>query len=343
MPRKGLGKDDEMKLMVHCAQLYYDQKQELSQADVARKLGINATKVSRLLRQAQSEGIVKVAIDPPRIQSLELGLMDTYGLKDAVVVPSGEGRAHDAVGKAAAEYFTRIAQNDVSIGLAPGYSVQRMIEFLLLLPFSGHRLYPMAAESTAMLRHFYPTQLAALMMTKYRDESQVSAYTYRIPNRPDSPDRQAEYASFLESIVADPSFRDLLDEARHTDIVLAGIGAVDRPDPAQAAFYETYDLTSEKLQKGGAVGMINYHFFDPEGNILTSREVPSLEPMETSMVRIDLEDFRRAAQSFGRSVVALAGASYKIEAVRAALKGQFLNVLIADVNVAEGLLKLDRN
>jgi deoxyribonucleoside regulator len=324
--------------MVHCAQLYYDQTEELSQAEVAGRLGINPTKVSRLLRQAQAEGIVKVAIDPPRLQRLELELMDTFGLKDAVVVPSGEGRTHDAVGKAAAEYFVRIAQDDVSIGLSPGFSIQRMIEYLEPLSFVDHRLYPLSAESTAQLRHFYPTQLAALMMTKYKDDTRVKAYACRIPNRPDHPRELPRYRAFLSSVVKDPAFKKLLDEARSADIILTGIGAVDQPDPALAAYLEDYDLTSENCRAKGAVGMINYHLFDAEGRILTSQDFPELEQMESSMVRVDLQDFRQAAKSFGRSVIALAGATYKVEAVRAALKGRFFNVLITDINVAEGLL-----
>ena len=324
--------------MVRCAQLYYDQSQELSQADVASRLGINPTKVSRLLRQAMTEGIVKVAIDPPRLQRLELELMDAYGLKDAVVVPSGEGRAYDAVGKAGAEYFGRVVQDNMSIGLAPGFSIQRMIEYLELLAFKGHRLFPLAAESTPLLRHFYPTQLAALMMTKYRDQSQVSAYTYRIPNRPDKAEELSKYGSFLKSLTRGTAFTGLLDQSRSADLILTGVGAVANPDPALAAFFEAYDLTPAKCLDLGAVGMMNYHLFDREGRILTARDYPELSAMESSMVRIDLDDFTKAAKSFGRLVIALAGASYKIEPVKAALRGRFFNVLVTDVNLAEGLL-----
>lgn len=339
MTRRVLIRDEEVKLMVHCAQLYYDQTQELSQADVAARLGINPTKVSRLLHQAQMEGIIKVAIDPPRLQRLELELMDTFDLKEVVVVPSGEDRAYDAVGKAAAEYFIRAAQDDISIGLAPGFSIQRMIEYLQHLPFNGHRLYPMAAESTAILRHFYPTQLAALMMTKYRRESGVEAYTYRIPNRPDEPGKWADYKSFLNNLIKDKAFVGLLEKAGKTDIILSGIGAVAHPDPALAAFFEAYDLSSEKCGNMGAVGMMNYHFFDSQGKIITAKDCPELEPMESSVVRIGLDEFSRAAKSFGRLVIALAGGSHKTAAVRAALRGRFFNVLITDINVAEGLLK----
>ncbi|MBW1712577.1 MAG: hypothetical protein JRJ59_05485 [Deltaproteobacteria bacterium] len=339
MVRRTLARDEEVKLMVRCAQLYYDQAHEISQAEVASQLGINATKVSRLLRQAQIEGIVKVAIDPPRLQRLELQLMDAFGLKDVVVVPSDEGRTHEAVGQAAAEYFVRAAQDDISIGLAPGYSVQRMIEHLHLLPFSGHKLYPLAAESTSILRHFYPTQLAALMMTKYKDDSQVSAFTYRIPNKPHNDDDLPKYRSFLKSIAQDEAFSRLLEKARAADVLLMGVGAVSRPDHSLKAFFEAYNLSPKELLAQGAVGVINYHFYDREGRTLTSSDCPALKDIESSMVRIDLDSFRRAVKAFGRSLIALAGGTYKIEAVRAALKGRFFNILITDVNLAEGLLK----
>ncbi len=343
MARRALSRDEEIKLMVRCAQLYYDKNKELSQAEVASRLNINPTKVSRLLRQAQNEGIVKVAIDPPRLQRLELQLTDVFGLKDAVVVPSGEQRAHDAVGKAAAEYFMRVAQDDIAIGLAPGYSIQRMIEHLDYLPFVKHKLYPLSAESTATLRHFYPTQLASLMMTKYADSSQVSAYVYRIPNRPEHKNELKAYRSLVASLVKDSAFARLLERALAAEIFLTGIGAVKKPDPALAAFFENYNLSAEELAAKGAVGMINYHFYDHQGRVLTSRDYPALRAIDSSMIRVSLEHFVQAAKTFGRSVIALAGGSYKVEAVRAALKGRFFNVLISDVNVAEGLLAETRN
>jgi len=324
--------------MVRCAQLYYDRDQELSQAEVAARLNINPTKVSRLLRQAQTEGVVRVTIEPPRLQRLELELMDAFGLKDAVVVPSGDAKAHDAVGQAGADYFVRIAQDDISIGLAPGYSVQRLIDFLDLLPFTKHRLFPLSTESTSVVRHFYPTQLAGLMMTKYQQESGVSAYTYRIPTRPESKERLDKYRTFLDLILQDGLFQRIVDQARSADVFLMGVGALNQPDPALEAFLESYDLSIEELVSCGAVGMINYQFFDEEGRILTSANCPPLKALEGSMICVPLEGFQQAAKAFGRSIIALAGASYKLQSVRAALKGRFFNVLVTDVNLAEGLL-----
>ena len=338
MSRRTLTRDEEIKLMVHCAQLYYNRDHEFSQAEVADALGINPTKVSRILRQAQNEGIVEVSIHPPRIQQLELKLMDAYSLKEAVVVPSGDIHAHDAVGKAAAEYFTRATQDNISIGLAPGYSIQKMIDYLEILPFSGHKLYPLATESTSVLRHFYPTQLASLMLTKYKDDSKVSAYTYRIPSKPADDDKLDHYRDFLDFILDDSSFKNLMNEAAQADIMLMGIGSLKKPDPALNAFLKSIGISAKELLNEGAVGMINYQFFDAEGRVLTSNDIPAITRSEASLISIPLSEFSKAARTFGRSIIGLAGASYKIEAIKAALKGRFFNILITDVNVAEGLL-----
>lgn len=324
--------------MVRCAQLYYDTDLELSQAEVAKRLGVNPTRVSRLLRQAQLDGIVQISINYPRLQGLELALVNEYDLREAIVVPSGDHGVYEAVGQAAAQYFIRIAQNDLSIGLAPGYSIQRMLECLDQLTFTGHRIYPLAAESTSQIRFFYPTQLASLLMTKYQPDSGVAAYAYRIPTRPSNEADWASYRVRLNAITNDPGFKDLVSQAGRADICLMGVGDLGQPGPAMKAFGQSYELDMADLRAKGAVGMINYQFYDADGRILTSREVPSLSSVEGSMVCIPLTEFRDAAKRFGRSLIAVAGGGYKSVAVSGALRGGFFNVLITDVDVAENLL-----
>ncbi len=324
--------------MVRCAQLYYNQDRELSQAEVADKLEINPTKVSRLLREAQSEGIVRVEIIPPRLQRLELELMDAFGLRDAVVVPSGDVGAYEAIGQAAAEYFTRIAQDNISVGLGPGFTIQKMIEYLRALPFTGHRLYPLSSESTSVISHFYPSQLANLMMTKYKDVGRVSAYAYRIPTRPADEHDLPAYRAFMDFLFKDQAFTRLMDQARAADIMILGVGAADHPGPALSAFFKSYHLDPVELMNRGVVGMINYQFLDAEGRLLTAKEIPDLGIIEASLVRISLDDVKKAARTFGRSIIGIAGGSFKTKALRAALRGGYINVIITDVNVAEKLL-----
>src|SRR5437870_13868111 len=74
----------ELRLMVQCLELYY--RQGRSQKDIAVALGVSAATVSRLLKRAMDEGLVRVELDLPRTPELETALAERFGLRDAVVV-----------------------------------------------------------------------------------------------------------------------------------------------------------------------------------------------------------------------------------------------------------------
>src|SRR5256712_7420805 len=83
----------ELRLMVQCLELYY--RQGRSQKDIAVALGVSAATVSRLLKRAMDEGLVRVELDLPRTEDLETALVQTYGLREAGVASLGSG-AHRA-------------------------------------------------------------------------------------------------------------------------------------------------------------------------------------------------------------------------------------------------------
>src|SRR5258708_34108953 len=79
----------ETRQMVQCLELYY--KQGRSQKDIAVALGVSAATVSRLLKRAMDDGLVRVELDLPRTEELETGLVQTYGLRGAGVGAAGGG------------------------------------------------------------------------------------------------------------------------------------------------------------------------------------------------------------------------------------------------------------
>ena len=52
---------DDIRLIVKIAQLYYEQ--DMTQAQIARELGIYRTTISRLLKRGRDQGIVTIAIN----------------------------------------------------------------------------------------------------------------------------------------------------------------------------------------------------------------------------------------------------------------------------------------
>jgi DNA-binding transcriptional regulator LsrR (DeoR family) len=82
-----------------------------------------------------------------------------------------------------------------------------------------------------------------------------------------------------------------------------------------------------QLSRRGAVGDICLRFFDAAG-----------QPVSTSLndrvISMELDTLRRVAR-----VVGIAGGRRKTAAIRGALAGRWINVLITDRNTAERLLK----
>src|SRR5438094_1542529 len=146
----------ELRLMVQCLELYY--RQGRSQKDIAVALGVSAATVSRLLKRAMDEGLVRVELDLPRTEELESGLVQTYGLREAVVVASGgRGDLRAELGAAAAAYFEKIAENGMRVGLSCGFTLYHTIHSLRERRFRDLALYPSSGESTLTLVDIFST------------------------------------------------------------------------------------------------------------------------------------------------------------------------------------------
>jgi deoxyribonucleoside regulator len=119
----------ELRQMVQCLELYY--RQGRSQKDIAVTLGVSAATVSRLLKRALSEGLVRVELDLPRTEHLETALTQTFGLREAVVVAAGgRGDLKAELGVAAAAYFEKIARHGMTVGVSCGFTLYETIRAL---------------------------------------------------------------------------------------------------------------------------------------------------------------------------------------------------------------------
>ncbi|OWK18868.1 hypothetical protein AJ88_03010 [Mesorhizobium amorphae CCBAU 01583] len=72
--------------MLHTvAKLHYEA--EMSQVDIARRLGVSTATISRLLQRARAEGIVRIEVlDIVTPEAVTAQLIEGLGLRDAAVV-----------------------------------------------------------------------------------------------------------------------------------------------------------------------------------------------------------------------------------------------------------------
>jgi deoxyribonucleoside regulator len=323
----------ETKEMVRCVQLYFRHQKQ--QREIAQQLGISASKVSRLLKRAYEEGIVRVHINLPAIPRLAAALIDQYGLRDVVVIPAGEASdVKEDLGIAAARYFEKIAGDGVKVGLSCGYTLYYMIKHLREGLIKDLKIYPLSAESTLRLVDLFPNTLVGMMAAKYRPDVTAYALHAQLIGPLEEIERQRQV------LLSRPEIRKIYEEAHEVDVAMVGIGAVGPETPGFCSIAEYYGVSPQKLKAMKVVGEINYQPFDGRGYLVKQA---ALENLTKRVIAVSADRLREMTRQYGKLVIAVAGGCYKLEAIRGALRGKLCNVLITDEGVAQGLVRESRS
>ena len=314
---------DFKRILVKAARLYYEQ--DLNQAQIADRLRLSRQKVQRILRQAREEGVVQIAIAPIAGTSVRPGeaLEDRFGLAEAIVV---ETTAYDnqavvarEVGSAAAEYLLRVVRPNDKIVLSWGNSVLGMVN---ALPFSsGIHTHGLAViQGLGGLgdptHEIHATQIVTRAARALRGQAIL------LPAPAVAASRAAQDAYY-----SDPYVAKILAMARMADLAFVGIGSAGAESIMVPEFWNIMTpATLSGLVEKGAVGSLNLRYFGAEGRAVRSE-------FDDSIVGLTTDELRKIFR-----VVGIAGGAAKLQAIRAALVGMLINVLVTDDATARRLL-----
>jgi lsr operon transcriptional repressor len=307
--------EDDDELLVRVAWYYY--KDNLTQAAIAERLNVSRATAARLLERARTRGIVKTDISTRALAAFQLSgqVKERYGLVDVLVVP---GLAADTptevtnirVAQAGAQYLRTHLRRGTVLGVGWGDTVVRTLIALNREALDGVRLATLTGGIEAYLR-----ALAAGSTNGVLDRIDIIP----APLLASSPHIAAALRS--ESAV-----RTVMDLARKADVTLIGVGGA-LPD-ASALHHGL--VTIRQLQSylaKGAIGDILGEWYDDRGEVLAI----DLQPIRIGLPISALRDMTR--------VVAVAGGLAKAPAIRGALHGGYLDVLITTEDVAVALLE----
>jgi len=326
---KDLAAKLELRQMAQAVLLHY--REDRQQKEIAKALGVSHSKVSRMLKRAITEGLIRVEITLPKNPRLEAVLVERYGLRDAVVITGGEGRGvKENLGAAAARYFERVATNGVSVGISCGFTLYWTIHHLREGRLRDLELYPLSAEATLKLVDLFPNTLVGMMAAKYRPHVTAYALPVQLIGPMNGVIRERR------RLLRNPEIRRIFNRAQNVDIALVGIGMIGEETAGFCSLAESYGVSPRRLTALGVVGEINYQPFDRRGRIVDRRELRNLT---SRVLAVSAEELRGLSQRYGRHVIAVAGGKGKLPAIRGAMAGRFANVLITDEATALGLVE----
>lgn len=285
-----------------------------TQDEIAAAMGISRQSAQRLVSLAVSERLVKVRLDHPIAQCLELAerLKAKYGLKFCEIVPSDPMNYSAAVGIAEAgaaeiERWLR-SPEPIVMAIGTGRTLKSAVDQLPKMSCPTHKI-------VSLTGNIGPDGSAAYYNVIFSMAEQVQArhFPMLLPVYVSS-------ESEREVLHQQPMIRNSMSLAREADVVFVGIGGVGLDAPLFVDGFVSRD-EMEKLVADGAIGEICGWLFDENG-VLVKNAINA----RVSSVPI----------AHGKSVpvTALAMGTHKHKAIRAALRSHLVNGVITDESAA---------
>lgn len=295
---------------------YYYYKAGLTQEVIAKRMKMSRQRVNRIVSACVDLGIVKITIEDLDKCNLELEtkLEQKYHLNEVRIVDNiVEERMIQELGIAAGNYLKSIMQEKDIIGVTRGRTTAAMVDYWI--PSSS-----------------YPKDITVTQLIGNGKESDshmgVDKIVYRLAEKIRAKE-SILYAPVIvhseglkESFVNDPYYVGAYEVVKNCTIAVVGIGTAHSQWKHMVSLYDRNDDEQVKWAADVA-GEVCTHFFDKEGN-----EV--LPPFKNRIISITLDDYKKIPVRIG-----VAGGKEKVEAIRAALKGEYINVLITDFQTAE--------
>jgi DNA-binding transcriptional regulator LsrR (DeoR family) len=310
---------DELRLMSKVARMYHQQG--LTQTQIMQRLNIHQSTVSRVLQRARREGIIRVVVSAPTgtHPELEEELEHRFSLDDAIVVDTTEAEEQIVRDLGAATAF--LLENTLRPSDVIGISCWSAA--LLAMVNAMHPSQRASDSRVVQILGGVGSPGAAMHATNVTRKlaSLISAEVTFLP----APGVVGS-AEARQVLLKDPYVQEALRLFPSVTVALVGIGAVEPSNMLAASGNVFPERELRKLRSRGAVGDICLRFFDERGQ-------PVVTPLDELVISMDLAQLRRVPR-----VIAVAGGSRKTAALRGALAGGWVNVVVTDRAMAERLL-----
>ncbi len=288
-----------------------------TKSEIAAELGISRFKVARLLDVARRDGIVRIEIDSvPGIDlTLSQELAVAMGIRSAVVVRATDGPeefARSQMGRAAAMTLAEALEESDTLGVSWGRTLHAMVGHLPRLP-----MCPVV-------------QLVGSVPTL-----ELNVNSMELVRRVAERTGGAVYPLHVPLLVDAPEIADRLRTEPHVARTLAMFGSVTRAIVGIGAWSDGGSTVRASLSRADAEAIDGAHavadicsiVLDAQGEEVHAAGLPD------RCISIRARELRSVPD-----VVAVAGGTAKVAAIRAALRSGLVHRLVTNEEAARLLL-----
>ena len=287
-----------------------------SKSEIAADLSISRFKVARILEQARASGLVRIELDYQGEINLDLSsrLSSAYGLRHCVVIESAEDdlvllRRH--VGRAAAELLSEIVTADDVLGVAWGRSLMAMRSAL-----DRVAACPVVQLTGALSRPDAEDSAVELVRDVARISGGPASFFYAPMIVPD--------AATAQALKTQPEVARAYSRFPDVTKALVGLGSWEKGQSTVADALSDGERREHYLAgvRAETCGLQ----FGADGN-------PVVTSLTERLIGIDAARLRAVPD-----VIAIVYGTAKAGAVRAAVRGGYVNSLVTHTAIAHALM-----
>jgi deoxyribonucleoside regulator len=341
--------------MLEVARLFY--KDEWAKQDIAKKMGIDARTVTAVLKRARETGMVQILIreraensdleDQLRKKFPHLKRVLTLPTLGPIKTPEQHAELVRRFGVLAAEYFEELMSQQrgpVHLAVSGGVSVLEAMNAIAEKPRPNLFIHVTALVGYGILHktasHSIPAINAGILWAK----------SGRLPGNHLSYATVPPLPTDLNQLAEIPSIKAVLNEMEKVNVVFAGLGMV-KPDKASPQFRNQLTMTAllqpkdrHNLARAKAEADFSYCLITRDGDPVMDPDSDSDPPKPLQYflsgghgtAQSGINFYKRLVAS-EKTVIAIAG-PFKLPAIRAALKGELMNIWVTDEDTARQIL-----
>jgi len=316
-PARAVASPEHLRLLAKVARLYFETG--LKQREICESLHLSQPRVSRLLKEAQERGIVRSIVEVPEGLHIDLEeqVATAFGLADVVIVDADGAGSGAALGGATAAYLESTLTGGDVIGISTWSST-------LLAAIDRMRVRPIPVAER-VIQMFGGVGNPDVQMEATRLTSRLAEITGARPVFMPSAAVVSD-PSIASALFHDAGVSSVAEQWDDITVSLVGLGSLD-PSPLLARSgnaLSAADLSS--LRAMGAVGDVALRYFDAAGADVDSE-------LQSRIIGMTAAQLRAVPRR-----IAVAGGVHKAPAIRAALLGGWVSILITDTQAAGQLL-----
>ncbi len=297
-------------ILADVAEMYYLEGKD--QTDIARKVGVSRSMISRMLTEARRQGIVEIKVFRP-IQSnlrLEEAIKKRFGIESVFVVSMEDTKPEkllSTLGRAAADVLKKMIKPDLVIGVAWGTAVSATVEAIQGMEEPSMKVIQLVGAQGARNAEYDGHAIVKRLAEKVGGEGLYINAPYL-----------CQTPEIALSLRETRGIKEAIDMGKKVQVALLGIGTTEKE---YSSYYLSGLLSDHEIgvfRENGVVGDIASNYFKLDGALYK-------DDFLKRVITISSDDLINIPVR-----VAIAGGAAKVNAIIGALNSRLVNYLVID-------------